>query len=244
MTWHRSRPHRAFWLNSPCGARKLIRFRCGDRTCGDCRARDCFRFRRQYGPALKTIRHPKLITLTLKNVRDLTRAHVAFLRQAMKALLQRFQRHIRGGLYAIEVTNIGNGWHVHVHILADASYIPQDKLVEAWLAITGDSFIVDIRVARSTDEALSYLLKYVGKPPKVENYPVEDFVRVFNEVMKGIRLIHTFGSLYAYQPPRSSRPCEDCGEAKWTLSSLLAEWPDELLREISVGLRPIETRSP
>jgi hypothetical protein len=154
----------------------------------------------------------------------------------MKTLLLQFQRHIRGGLYAIEVTNIGNGWHVHVHILADAAYISHDALVAAWLAITGDSFIVDIREARSADEALCYVLKYVGKPPKASGgYPVEDFVRIFNEVMKGVRLIHTFGSLYSYRPSRLSRPCPNCGKAEWALLSILSYWPADFLTDISVG---------
>lgn len=232
MLWRPARrPHRAFWLSCRARAciRRLVTLRCGDRTCPECRARDYYRLRDRYAPILRMIHRPKLITLTLVNYRHLTREGISRLRMCMKTLFHRFEGVIRGGLYCIEVTNKGTGWHVHVHILADAKYIPQDELTAAWREITGDSYVVDIRAADSPDAGLRYLLKYLSKKPDLgEGEETEEDIRqTFNEAMKGVRLIQPFGSLYAYCPPRENRPCPTCGESDWELLSLLVDWPSD-----------------
>src|SRR5439155_2851326 len=64
-------------------------------------------------------------------------------------------------------------WHPHAHLLVESDYIDGDELREAWLAITGDSFVTwiesvrrhaDQRWAGDVDAALRELLKYAAKP--------------------------------------------------------------------------------
>jgi hypothetical protein len=64
-------------------------------------------------------------------------------------------------------------WHPHLHAIIDAPFIDQGELSDAWAAITGDSFIVDIRAVATyatehhegdTRAALAELLKYAAKP--------------------------------------------------------------------------------
>lgn len=117
-----------------------------------------------------------------------------------------FNQRIRGGLYAIEIKNDGNGWNVHMHALVDAEYIAQPVLSTLWDDITGNT-IVDIRAA-SGSSAVRYVLKYVFKPPSVEGYrQFKEYVRV----TKGKRLYGTFGELYDFSPEDETAVCPICG---------------------------------
>jgi hypothetical protein len=55
-------------------------------------------------------------------------------------------------------------WHVHLHVLAAGEFLPQGDLSAAWLDVTGDSKIVDIRLVKHRKTAISYVTKYVTKP--------------------------------------------------------------------------------
>jgi len=116
-------------------------------------------------------------------------------------------------------------------------------LVNAWREITGDSFIVDVRAADSPDAGLRYLLKYLSKEPDLggeEGKETEENIRqTFNEAMKGVRLIHPFGSLYGYRHLRSSaKPCPTCGRREWLLVSILLDWPEGIFATDSTAEHP------
>lgn len=55
-------------------------------------------------------------------------------------------------------------WNVHLHILATGKFVQQHRLSAEWHRITGTSYIVDIRLVRSSKEAASYITKYASKP--------------------------------------------------------------------------------
>jgi len=64
------------------------------------------------------------------------------------------------------------GWHPHLHIVAFiTSKIDQKALSKEWLAITGDSFVVDIRkideknLSKSLNEVFKYALKFHSLTP-------------------------------------------------------------------------------
>ena len=71
-----------------------------------------------------------------------------------------------GGAGFIEVKRSPSSpcWNVHLHVLAIGKYIPQKDLSDAWKAVTGDSYVVDIRLVRNLDASLHYVTKYVTKP--------------------------------------------------------------------------------
>lgn len=73
------------------------------------------------------MRRPKPITLTLVNRSELTRELVDKFRAMMKRLFRRdlWADRITGGIYSLEVTNEGNGWHLHAHIIAGGAFIPR-----------------------------------------------------------------------------------------------------------------------
>jgi hypothetical protein len=82
---------------------------------------------------------------------------------------------IAAALLTIEITDnpATRSWHPHAHAILDSAYLDQAELRDTWAAITGDSFVVDIRAVASyatanhagdTRAALAELLKYAAKP--------------------------------------------------------------------------------
>jgi hypothetical protein len=208
-----------------CQHPRPVRLRCGKRSCPDCRGRDYDRLVRGYGNAVTEIRNPKLLTVTLQNAPELTTEVVTRLRVSLKALLSFLGPLVRGGIYAIEVENVGRGWHVHAHVVMDAAYIPQRMLSAQWRTITGDSFVVDIRRAWSPRDALKYILKYLTKEPKL----LDELIPTYNTVLRGVRLIQPFGVMYRLWKIQVSRcPCPDCGGTVWSIviTSIAWSWED------------------
>jgi len=185
---------------------------------------------------MSELRHPKLLTLTLRNVPELSKQGVSRLRKCMKTLLRRVDVFVRGGIYTIEVENIGNGWHIHAHVVMDSLFIPQEFLSAQWHDITGDSYIVDIREAWSPRGALSYILKYLTKEPKL----LEDLKPVYNQALKGVRLIQPFGVLYAaWTIERCAHSCPDCGGTTWRIEAVFVTWISAVPAQPDVvGSRP------
>lgn len=127
---------------------------------------------------------PYLLTLTVKNGHDLSE-RFEHLTKSVKKLLVKRRDALRGkwsselskalgGVFSYELTLSEHGWHPHVHmvILCDKDDpIPfnqvkakQSELSKEWLAITGDSFIVDVR--------------------PIEGDPVDGFIEVFKYALK------------------------------------------------------------
>lgn len=76
-----------------------------------------------------------------------------------------WRRHVTGGLACLEITRgRDNKWHPHLHVLIQGRYLPHSELRSAWFAATGDSTIVDIRMARGDAEVVRYVAKYSAKP--------------------------------------------------------------------------------
>jgi len=166
-----------------------------------------------YLESIEAIKRPKLLTLTLRNVPTLTREFIRGLRRSVTKLFHRkwYRERIRGGLQTIEIVNRGKGWHVHMHVLLDADYLPQKKIAKDWQEITNGSFMVDIREAGTVKEGLKYCLKYLSKAPVLSAHEEE-----YRDVVKGLRLVQPFGSLYGDLVMRlPSVPCPECGSVRW-----------------------------
>lgn len=89
---------------------------------------------------------------------------------------------IDGCVYSYEITNKGNGWHPHIHMVALVDdWIDREKLSKEWKAITGDSFIVDVRRLKPTKADLSL---NVGEQSSNEGDYMEAFMEVFKYALK------------------------------------------------------------
>ncbi|MNQ87646.1 Replication protein [compost metagenome] len=106
---------------------------------------------------------------------------------------------VEGGVYTQEVTNIGNGWHPHAHMLAACTSAPDaSALATEWQAITGDSFVVDVRpITGDPVDGFLEVFKYAVK------FADLDYAQNWHaaQVLKGKRLLASFGAFWGVKVP-------------------------------------------
>ena len=153
---------------------------------------------------------PVMITLTVKNGEDLNE-RFEHIKKSFKKLQEKRRDALRGkteseftkvkgSMFSYEVTNKGNGWHPHIHMIALLDeYIDQPKLSKEWESITKDSKIVDIRKITSktgktldVSDALLEVFKYAVK---FHDLDLELTWQAYRS-LKGKRLLGSFGNLY------------------------------------------------
>lgn len=157
---------------------------------------------------------PYLITLTVKNGDDLDERQAHLTKSLRKLMTHR--RHFNAGVarapwtelckaegavYTLELTNKGNGWHPHCHMIALAASEPsQEALSAEWHRITGDSFIVDVRpIVGDPSEGFMEVFKYAVK---FSDLTLEDNWFAAQR-LKGKRLLNSFGLFRGVEVPES-----------------------------------------
>lgn len=140
-----------------------------------------------------------LIGLTVKNGDDLAerKRHLkASLLRLRKVRNGEFRKAV-GGVYSIETTNRGKGWHPHVHAIW-LCRTPPDKyqLSREWQEITGDSMIVD--VADMTGDLIGGCVEVLKYALKNSDLSLHNQVLAWS-ALRGARLVSAFGCLYGVQ---------------------------------------------
>ncbi|WP_230380272.1 protein rep [Pseudomonas putida] len=157
---------------------------------------------------------PYLVTLTVKNGDDLEERQ-AHLTKSLRKLMdhrRNFNAGVprsswtelckaQGGVYTLELTNKGNGWHPHCHMIVLAASQPsQSDLSVEWYRITGDSMVVDVRpIAGDSSEGFMEVFKYAVK---FSDLTLEDNWHAA-QVLKGKRLLNSFGLFRGVDIPDS-----------------------------------------
>ena len=106
-----------------------------------------------------------------------------------------------GAVYTLELTNKGNGWHPHCHMIILATSQPsQTDLSTEWHKITGDSMVVDCRpILGDPVEGFMEVFKYAVK--------FSDLTLADNwhaaQILKGKRLLNSFGLFRGVEIPDS-----------------------------------------
>jgi hypothetical protein len=185
-------------------------------------------------PLVQAMAHPWFLTLTVKNGPDLAE-RAAHLRTAFKKLRRRrwWRAHVVGGIAVEEVTRNERAghWHPHLHLVIDAALpqaVLQMALTALWRAVTGDSYILDVRPFQGATVTadLRELCKYTAKIADIVDHPA--LVRVYLDYARRRRLVVTFGSCYgaaaeaalaaaeAEEPGQErtdveQQPCPGCG---------------------------------
>lgn len=154
---------------------------------------------------------PYLVTVTVKNGADLAE-RLRHLRKALKRMSEARRsylgnptryRHIEfarsmGGFHSIEVTNKGQGWHPHGHMIWLCGSKPDQEALRAeWHAWTGDSFIVDVRPLHDPVEGFLEVCKYALK---FSDLSPSDNWHAY-QVMSGQRLIDSHGLMRGVEIP-------------------------------------------
>jgi len=201
----------------------------------------------KYSRRLQALEWPLWVTLTIRNSDD------EKIVEQLKAGWQKFKRkkimtaHCKGGLWALEVTERGKGWHPHIHAMLDCKWLahntppphhldPPDvvsekleyakaELSQEWGACVDQDWAIALAVRKRGDHAVRELLKYAVKGSDLLDslLPIAPLIR---QIDSG-RTISTFGSLRNGKlPPEADddKPklaCTQCGaEGAWMPSEI------------------------
>lgn len=174
-----------------------------------------------------SIKQPKHVVLTLRNVANIDRGFMRGVKLSLSKLRRRkFASGWKGGLYSLEVTNTGKGWHVHIHLLVDARWIDQLELAKQWAMVLGqDKAIVKVQDARGLDY-LKEVAKYVVKGTDLALWQTPHLIELI-DALEGVRMFGTFGSLRARRAAFAAWKLEQeerevacpCGCTSWKILS-------------------------
>ncbi len=190
---------KAYILESICepGHYKIASSKCKDRFCKPCA-------RERAGAVARNLldhvddKQLRFITLTLKTQTPNLTFELDRLYKAFQALRRRqfWKRHVTGGAALLEVKHNerSDRWHPHLHILVEGTYVPHTKLQAEWRAVTGDSFIVDVRAVKDNQRVTQYICKYATDPiDRSIGRRVDLLIQAIN-AFKGRKTCLTFGS--------------------------------------------------
>jgi hypothetical protein len=183
------------------------RFKVASDTCRDRWCRACQRDRgrviaRNLAPRLTDL-EVRLVTLTLRH-RD----------QALRHQVDRLYAHFRtlrrapfwrdavdGGVGFLEVKwNPGERrFHPHLHALVVGRWISQKRLADEWRRVTGDSFVVDVRLVRDPADVAHYVVKYASKPGDTKLFRSPEALLHAMRALHGRRTCFTFGVCRGWQ---------------------------------------------
>lgn len=212
-----------------CGHFHRIPLFCKDKTCIFCRKRLYGQTISRYKQVMTGNRSLRFLTLTIVNRDRLLKSDIDKIRYYWKRLysLKAIKSRIKGGLYVIEITNKGKGWHIHLHLIVEGDYIPQSYLSNQWHRITGDSRIVYISSVKNHFNCFRYISGYLLKSPIVG-----DSGQILSMVLSSVRIINSFGSWYRIRRQKALFPCPNCGNTGWiseyslSIDRNFSEWMD------------------
>ncbi len=216
--------------------------KCHDRFCVACQSERAAIVSANIADLIKRPDDTRFYTFTLRHNRtsltdQIDRLYVCFSRLRHR---QSFQRHCTGGAAFLEV-KVGNDglWHVHLHCIIEGLWWDQSNLASEWMAVTGDSSIVDVRSIHDVDGRARYVTKYVTKPADASVYRDKAKLDEFICCMGGRRLCLTFGT---WRGQKLTDVTAD--EVKWTnigtvdgLRSRAAEGDADALRWLQAAAR-------
>ena len=229
-----------------CGLEQKFPNRCDNFYCPECQprlSRDRFRSLEWW---TSEVQQPKHVVLTVANIPDLCQGHILELKRWWTRLRARkFCDNWRGGLYGIEVTNEGKGWHLHIHALVDARWIDAPQLAREWCSVTGAAgYIVKVKDVRNADY-LREVCKYAVKGNQLATW-TPDQIATFVRAFDGVRTFGVFGNLYGKRTEfaewikaiRESKPRCSCGSSDVTYSSEIDHIMHDLRPNSESSTRP------
>ena len=207
---------------------RLATNRCRHRWCEACQ-----RDRRRVVVAnLKLVaadRELRLLTLTLAARAEPLTDQLARIYESFRLLRRRREiaDRLAGGVYFLEVTfnERTERWHPHLHVLFEGRFLPHDLVKNAWLDITGDSYIVDVRRLNGPDGAASYVAKYATKAVGAS---VWTNPRRLDEAIAAIAAHRTFQTFGSWRDMALSKPPTD--DTEWEPLCPLADLIDAARR--------------
>lgn len=228
-----------------CGSKKAVEMSCMRRWCPACAYQVKRERLKRFDQTARAMKWPLFVTLTKRNTGDpecIREIRADWGRMRRRKLLE---SKIKGGIATIEITNTGNGWHPHLHILCDckwlALHVPAPTFADSvdvkrqkydharlelsalWCSVIKQDQSIVSALRAKPGEALAYALKYAIKGSDLINS--QDDIAPMIRVLEKSRMISAFGDLYALDAElqddeRPKCTCKDCGEA----STYMPDW--------------------
>jgi len=229
-----------------CGSIGWSLNHCGMRVCPYCAGRMKVKLLAKYEKGISRLKdfyksRLKLLTLTLKNVPALQAPDfnaISQIKDAFYRLRKRpvLRKKIYGGLYGVEATNKGNGWHVHIHALISSEFIKDacKEMKEAqnrqeeqnlerencpcckkkclrrlWQEETG-STVIDIKKANT--DGIIEVIGYIAKPFSTKN---AELLVDWWEAMRNRPFLKPFGCFYDMRKLKALLTCPWCSGQKF-----------------------------
>lgn len=242
-------PWRTFERLNECGRTSLYReckncakwkefdYHCNLKWCPLCNWRISRRRAELLETWVKHVQQPKHLVLTRQNFELITRSKVKNHGKDLAALRRsKAWSDVKGGCASTEITNSGNGWHLHTHLLVDCRWLKMPEIEAAWAKRCSQNLAVcKVKDARDKDY-LGEVCKYVCKPAEMVSWKPDEIWQ-FIKAIERTRFFATFGSLWHEGPQvrseiaakhaaaRTPTLCE-CGCAEFI-------WKDETTMRLS-----------
>lgn len=174
---------------------KVASLRCHDRFCKPCSRVRAAKVRAKTLAAIKGHKI-RMLTLTLRARGEPLKAAIARMLDSFRQLrrLALWRDAVAGCVYVLEITrNNRDRWHVHIHALCTGTYIEVGWLSQAWHAITQDSSVVHVTLARSSMGVARYVAKYATKGIDTNEIADDDDLDEVMTALQGVRLVEATG---------------------------------------------------
>jgi len=225
-----------------CGHEVSVPIRCSDRFCPVCSAPRAIRIRNRINHIIKNVKRSrgysfKHLTLTIPNQPEISPAAreivTSFARIRRSKLWKSF---CSGGAYVLECTGNKDDYHVHIHAIIYAKFVPWEQLHALWMRCSSGRGVYIQKIPER--QIVRYLTKYISKPSVDESLAAH-----VSDGFRGIRLFQPFGNFLHVPGFSGHKPfeCPVCGDKNWL--------PIEYLRRTSIdvmrtGRRGKSRRSP
>lgn len=170
---------------------------CHDRFCVPCATERSYIISRNVLDIVKD-KQVRFLTLTIKTTNEPLSQSLDKIYNAFAALRRRlfWRERVTGGVAFLENkwSKETERWHPHFHCLIEGYWIDRKLIQKAWREITGDSFIVDIRMPKSEGNVVQYITKYASKPLNNTFLNRPDLLDEAVVALAGRKLAITFGS--------------------------------------------------
>jgi len=167
-----------FSRNLTTGQVRVLARSCHLRFCPICNRFRQKLIRHNVATWLGTKKYPKLLTLTLKHKNIDLREQIDKLYRCFRAFrrLKLIKKRVPAGIWFFQITRGQNGkeWHPHLHCVITGGYLPKRELQRDWQRITGESFMVDIRLIHDPVSAACEVARYATQTCNVKTLNCEE----------------------------------------------------------------------
>lgn len=166
-----------------CGDKITISQRCKRKWCPCCARQLAAARSAELDFVVERMRWPLFVTLTMQNVDELRSCDIRKLRRAFGKLRHRrfWKDTVKGGVAAVEVTNIGNGWHPHLHAVVDCPWLAIKTRQPQRTASKGDW---EKAIKAAAQELEAHWSKCLGQPSSSVKVKRADRATIAKEVCK------------------------------------------------------------